>query len=291
LSVLDADQLAQFERTGIVKIERAFTPQAAAVMRDRVWLEIARRHGIERDDPSTWRGQSPTGLKACKRHWAFKPTMGPSVVGALNQLLGTDCWEPPKHYGQVLVTLTNADEWRVPHRLWHSDFQYLAPSGVLIALKHWALLDDVEPGGGGTPQIAGSHRITERYLREHQCEEPEFKWVRDRLMRSHPWLKALGTPDDDPERNAQFMDADADIDGLPARVVELTGSAGDVYLTHPWVFHTTAVNASNRPRMMQTKAIYRQGLKRPTPPGEVASTGERASSVPPYRRPYESVRR
>jgi len=229
-------------------------------MRDRVWLEITRRHGIEPDDPSTWRGQSPTGLRACKRHWAFKPTMGALVISVLDELLGVDRWDLPKHYGQVLVTLPNAVEWRVPHKLWHTDFQFGVAPGILFALKHGALLDDVEPGGGGTPQIAGSHRITERYLREHMGEDTEFKWVRDRVMRSHTWLKALATADDDPGRNARFMEADADIDGLPARVVELTGSAGDVFLTHPWVFHTTAVNASSRPRMMQTKAIYRRQI-------------------------------
>jgi ectoine hydroxylase-related dioxygenase (phytanoyl-CoA dioxygenase family) len=228
-------------------------------MRDRVWLEITRRHGIERDDRTTWHGESPTGLKGCKRHWAFKATMSARVAEALDQLLGEGRWEPPKHYGQVLVTLPNTSEWRVPHRLWHADFLFIRTTpGLRFAVKHWALLDDVAPGGGGTPQIAGSHVITERYLREHTDEDTEYKWVRDRVMRSHPWLKALATPNNDPGRNARFMGDDVDVDGLPARVVELTGSAGDVFLTHQWVFHTTAANASDRPRMMQTKAIYRR---------------------------------
>jgi hypothetical protein len=226
-------------------------------MRDRVWTEITRVHGIVRDDQSTWRGQSPTGLKRCKRHWAFKPILGTPVTSVVDQLLGSGGWEQPKHYGQVLVTLPNAEEWRVPHRLWHADFGYEARPGTLFALKYWALLDDVAPRGGGTPQVQGSHLITERYLRERCGEGTEFTFVRDRVMRSHPWLRALATADDDPGRNARFMASDADIDGLPARVVELTGCAGDVYLTHPWVLHTTAVNATTRPRMMQTKAIYR----------------------------------
>ena len=254
--MLDAEALAWFYSTGIVKVEGAFSLVAAARMEDRVWREITRVHGILREDLSTWRGQSPTGLKGCKRHWAFRPILGTAVTSVVDQLLGTGAWEQPKHYGQVLVTLPNASKWRVPHRLWHADFGYEARPGPLFALKYWALLDDVAPGGGGTPQIQGSHLITDRYLRE-QCDEgTDFKWVHDGIMRSHPWLKALATEDDDPRRNARFMDS-ADIDGLPAQVVELTGRAGDVYITHPWVLHTTAVNAGSRPRIMQTKAVYR----------------------------------
>jgi hypothetical protein len=119
------------------------------------------------------------------------------------------------------------------------------------------LFGDVEAGGGGTLQLAGSHRLVERYLEGVPPEKREYKRVRDGFLRSHPWLRALSTADDDPDRNARFMGGDADIDGLPARVVECTGRAGDVYLTHPWVMHCIAPNARSEPRLMKTGAIYR----------------------------------
>lgn len=81
--------------------------------------------------------------------------------------------------------------------------------------------------------------------------------MRDGLLRSHPWLKALSSPEDDPERNARFMSAEVDIDGLPARVVELTGKPGDIYVTHPWVMHAIAPNATREPRFMRSMAINR----------------------------------
>jgi hypothetical protein len=47
------------------------------------------------------------------------------------------------------------------------------------------------------------------------------------------------------------------IDGLPVRVVELHGNAGDVFITHARVFHSIAVNANDEPRMMRSGAIWR----------------------------------
>ena len=48
---------------------------------------------------------------------------------------------------------------------------------------------------------------------------------------------------------------ETDVDGLPARVVELTGVPGDVFITHAWVFHSIAANARQTPRMMRSGAI------------------------------------
>ena len=47
------------------------------------------------------------------------------------------------------------------------------------------------------------------------------------------------------------------LDGLPVRVVELTGRAGDVYVTHPWILHSIAPNASDTPRMMRSRFIWK----------------------------------
>jgi hypothetical protein len=256
--VLSDEQRAQFWLTGIVKLEGAFSAAQAARMQDVLWEELSRRYGIDRADASTWDRHPPTGLKTSKKSRVFAPILGPAVTAAFDQLFAPAAWVPPKHSGQVLVTMpVRESEWRVPFHLWHADFQYYAPFRPLFALKYWALFGDVEAGGGGTLQLAGSHRLVEQYLEGVPPEEREYKRVRDGFLRSHPWLRALSTADDDPDRNARFMGGDADIDGLPARVVECTGRAGDVYLTHPWVMHCIAPNARSEPRLMKTGAIYR----------------------------------
>jgi ectoine hydroxylase-related dioxygenase (phytanoyl-CoA dioxygenase family) len=117
------------------------------------------------------------------------------------------------------------------------------------AVKIWALLGDLEPGAGGTPQVAGSHKVVERFLTT--TEEREFKAVRDEVLRSDPWFRNLTSE----QRTVDPM-APADLDGLPVRVIELTGQAGDVYLTHPWILHSIAPNAADAPRMMRSRFIY-----------------------------------
>ncbi|TDD56367.1 hypothetical protein E1263_25345 [Kribbella antibiotica] len=55
---------------------------------------------------------------------------------------------------------------------------------------------------------------------------------------------------------------EADVDGIPVRVIELTGRAGDVYITHPWVLHSIAPNTRETPRMMRSRMMWRTGWPR-----------------------------
>lgn len=112
-------------------------------------------------------------------------------------------------------------------------------------------MGDLEPGGGGTPQVAGSHRVIARHL--SKTSERDFTTIRDQVLRSHPWFDTLTTTAGD--RSIDLM-TESEVDGLPVRVVELTGSAGDLYLTHPWVLHSIAPNTGDAPRMMRSRVIW-----------------------------------
>ena len=209
------------------------------------------RYGIERDDPLTWDRHPPTGLKSAKKSRAFDTVVGPVTAEALDDLFGAEAWVKAKSNGNVLVTMPDASQWRVPHRIWHSDFEATYPPDDLFAVKVWALLDDLVPGGGGTPQLAGSHRLFAAirpgrrgpYVQARQARLPQVPPVAEGALHRRRRCRS--------DRTERFMGADAGIDGLPARVVELTGDAGDVFLTHAWVFHTIAVNATDRPRLMR----------------------------------------
>ena len=246
--MLTAEELETFERDGIVKVPAAFSADDAARMRDVLWSELARRHGMERDDRSTWTNLRPTGLKTTKTHRVADAILGSRLRSVLDGLLGE--WSEPPHQGQVLVTMPEGTPWSVPHRQWHTDLGFDLPPDELVAVKVWALLGDLEPGGGGTPQVAGSHRVIARYLTT--TDEREFKAVRDQVLRSDPWFRELTSAD----RGVDPM-TEADLDGLPVRVVELTGRAGDVYVTHPWILHSIAPNANDTPRMIRSRFIWK----------------------------------
>jgi len=249
--MLTEAQLEEFTRDGIVRLPAAFAADDAARMRDVLWYELARRHGIQRDDRSTWTPVRPTKLTTTKKHPAAKAILGPPLRTALDQLLGPAGWTEPPHQGQVLVTFPTGEPWAVPHRQWHTDVGFDLPQDELVGVKTWALLGDLEPGGGGTPQVAGSHRVIARYL--NTTPERDFTRVRDRVLASHPWFRELTRED----RTSADLMAEAEVDGTPVRVVELTGQAGDVYLTHPWILHSIAPNARDSPRMMRSRMIWR----------------------------------
>jgi ectoine hydroxylase-related dioxygenase (phytanoyl-CoA dioxygenase family) len=224
-------------------------------MRDVIWKELQLRYEIDRDDPATWHRHLPTGLKTAKKSDAFAPICSPAVRDVLDALLGVDRWQTPKQYGNVLVTMPEAKEWRVPHRIWHTDFPPTLSSDRLVAVKLWALIDDIDPGGGGTPQLECSHRAFARYLAANP--EHDYKRAKFGFLASHPWLMGLTCDEGEPDRNERFMHTQTDVHGVELRVVECTGKAGDVYVSHPWVFHSIAANASPRPRMMRSVAIHR----------------------------------
>jgi hypothetical protein len=247
--------LDDFDRTGILRCESVFGPRDAARMRDVIWNELQHRYGIDRCDPATWDLHPPTGLKSAKRSQAFSPICEGAVEELLDKLLGAGCWQRPKTFGNVLVTMPNITTWRVPSAVWHADFPATLPANELVAVKLWALCDDVEPGGGGTPQLSGSHRAFARYL--ETTSERDYKRCKFGFLRSDPWLKTLTRDDGDPERNQQLMGNGAIVYGEHLRVVETVGRAGDVFITHPWVFHSIATNASPAPRLMRSVAVRR----------------------------------
>jgi hypothetical protein len=95
--------------------------------------------------------------------------------------------------------------------------------------------------------------------------------VRDSLA-AHPWLRGLwerggnngedgsdggdgGGGSDDADRIQRYMNDGTVIDGVPLRVVELTGEPGDVILMRCDCFHVVAPNRLAEPRMMLTGMV------------------------------------
>jgi hypothetical protein len=246
-------ELERCARTGVMRCEAVFSPDDAERMCAVIWSELRRRHGIVRVDSTTWHRHPPTGLTSSKRSTAFAPICGPNVARALDALLGAGRWQRPKTFGNVLVTMPTSEVWRVPAAIWHSDFEATLPADRLVAVKLWALCDDVEPGGGGTPQLEGSHRAFARYLQT--TTDRDYKRCKFGFLRSDPWLHTLTHDDGAADRNQDLMSEGATVHGVDVRVVETVGRAGDVYVTHPWVFHSVATNATERPRLMRSVGI------------------------------------
>lgn len=129
-------------------------------------------------------------------------------------------------------------------------WQYLTLVGTLtwapaadevIGIQAFVLLDTVEPRGGGTVALSGSHKL-------HRQQGGVVLSAHHVLQRP-PLYSALYSPSA-PDRHRLFTSHL--VDGVAVQVVEMCGVAGDVYLMDMRTVHAAAPNASKIPRMMLT---------------------------------------
>jgi hypothetical protein len=268
-STLTSSDIERFERDGYLLVRQAFSPRDAHVMKGRWWSELEGRHGIVRDDPSSWR-QITGDLKAAKTDSIQAQILTAQVRGVLDDLLGQGEWSPPKDWGRPIVTFPEPGDWDVPTWFWHWDnpceLHLDRPTGLFVV----SFVGPVAPRGGGTLILSGSPRLLiqqERRLPTGQRRDSGLKpW--DWFYRSHPWLMALaGVAPSPADRIAAFMDEETLVEGVPLRVVELTGEPGDMVFCHPCMVHCGAPNRGGRPRFMRIKQQLltpegREGLRR-----------------------------
>jgi hypothetical protein len=272
LTTLTPSDIQRFQRDGYVVVRQAFTRADALTIEGRWWSELEATHGIRRADRSSWR-QIPGDLKAAKRDPVQARILTERVGGALDDLLGAAAWSRPRDWGRAIVTFPEPGAWEVPTRLWHWDNPCEPHLDRLTALFVASFIGPVAPRGGGTLILSGSPRLLVQQERRIPASERRgpaaIPW--DRLHRCHPWLRALtGLAPSPADRIAAFMDGETVVDGVPLRVVELTGEPGDMVLCHPAMVHCRAPNAGARPRFMRIKQQFRTREGRRQPPGSRA---------------------
>jgi hypothetical protein len=249
--VLTADQHDEFGATGMLRLAGAFSGAAAEAICGRLWKFLASQHAIHRGEPSTWTVEYPTRFQPVTHSGAFRAVGGGPLCAALDALLGAGQWARPRWWGRPLVTFPQGGPWELPARAWHFDCMPLS-AGRRRPVQFFAFLNQVRPRGGGTLVLAGSHRLVAHYL--GLGEAFRLDPVRTSLA-AHPWLRGLWKPGDDGDRIQRYMNDGTVIDGVPLRVVELTGEPGDVILMHSDTFHAAAPNRLTEPRMMLTEMI------------------------------------
>lgn len=239
-------ELAQYARDGVLRLAGAVAPESVSLLAAEVWRRLRIGHGIYPDRPDTWRAPHPAQLGANDDKLAAMAS--PRLRAVFDTILGPGEWIEPSRWGLPMVTLPGfTREWILPHKGWHLDNQAVAspPPSVRV----FVLLADLEPGGGGTGFIAGSHRIL-RALAEELGRPLRANEARGLLAERSAWFKALFTRSEGANRRPQFMQQAQEAAGVPVQVGEMTGRAGDAYLMDPLLLHATLPNASARPRLM-----------------------------------------
>lgn len=256
---LNQHQRDQFLANGVVHLPGVIPRSAAEAMADRLWETLAGQHGLVRSRPETWTKERPAQFRDLRHAGAFADMASPGLTALLDDLFGEGGWTAPAHWGQPLVTFpTGPAAWSVPHAAWHLDI----PPGQVLEfwpdyIRIFTFLAPLEPGGGGTVYVSGSHRVVMQLM----AEAPRRDRIRSAaiagaLRLESPWIAALCSPEDDSARTARLMQTGAKVRSVDLGVGEMTGQPGDVVLMHPATLHSLAPNCRPTPRLMLAESVY-----------------------------------
>lgn len=254
-----ADIQSRFQATGVVRLQGAFAARQAAAMRDAVWRHAERQAGVRPGDPATWAGSPVVNWQGLKREPVFRPLAdNQPVTDALDVIFGPGCWHRPRPGAQILFSLPEPGPWVLPDS-WHMDCGFEQATWPVPWVKLFAFAGEVGPGGGGTMLLPGTHRLVDRYRAGLPAPAGAGKSNWGLFLRQYPWLARLLDGAGLPDHGRPLVGAADEIDGVPVQVVELTGSPGDVVITHMHVFHARSPNTSAVPRLMLGKEVHRAG--------------------------------
>ncbi len=242
-----ADLIEEFRTTGLVRLESALDDGLIRQARDQL-LNLAREHGVlaeERWAMSHSRFGLPkpfrNALNTLNRSADFPDLIHEDLIQMAEELV-EDSVTPMAPGQQILFSLPSKEPWSIPRDIWHID---LPRQGMHASpgLQVFTFLDDVEPEGGGTLVVTGSHRLI-----NNLADLPSKKFKQ--LLKQERYFRSLLNPD--LPSLTWSGETTGRVGEVDVEVVELTGKAGDVYLMDLRMLHTPAPNSSHRARMMLT---------------------------------------
>jgi ectoine hydroxylase-related dioxygenase (phytanoyl-CoA dioxygenase family) len=245
--------LRHFAIHGWMLVSQAFDAHAAAEMRNVVW-EALRSAGIFPDEPSTWTVERPGHLQRLRSEAAFKAVGSEVVLKTIDSIFEGQAYPMPRDWGSVFAAFPSGEEWGIPFKGWHLDAHYASALWPIGGVKTLALFGEVGPRGGATQIVSGSHRLVHAWFQKHPPSPGARSADLRRQLQKHDYVRELHSPGDPAKRIARFMDEE-DADGIPLRVVEIAGNAGDVFVLHPLVLHAATPNNANEPRFLLSGGI------------------------------------
>ena len=246
--------LEHFSLHGWMRVRQAFSADEAARMRDVVWAGLEHA-GVRRDRPSTWTTERPANLQHLKARPAFEAVGSERLLAAVDAILETSTYEKPKTWGALFIAFPSEGSWGVPTSGWHADANYRSPLSPPKGVQIHSLFGDVGPRSGATQILSGSHRLIHAWFQDNPPPPGARSADMRKLLLGHPYMRDLHTRGDPERRIERFMKRTEEVDGVPLRVVENTGAAGDVMLLHPLLMHVAARNTGTSPRFLLSGAI------------------------------------
>jgi hypothetical protein len=242
---------------GFIYLRGALDVSAARDMEDAVWSVLS-RSGVHRDNRETWSSEYECHLQAVRKQ-DRPPAEVPAVRLVLDGLFGAGAWTGPRDWGQVLMTFQAASPWSPRGGLWHLDHPFPLQGSTITGVNAFLFVADVGVQGGGTLILRGSPALVARFVAEGGGAAGEkMSMTRRRFLGWRAVLREMSRASG--SDLTRFMAGDFDVDGVPVRVMELAGRAGDIVVCHPWLLHSPSANVASLPRIMRASRIYRRPL-------------------------------
>lgn len=252
--MLSNGEIDSFVENGFVAVRGAVPDDVVRTCQDEIWADLG-THGVRRDDPETWR--DPVVRIPCPDTPAFAAAgTQPVLWDAFDQLIGADRWwrrqgvggtipvrfpstaDPGDAGWHIEGSYDNGDgDWWVNHR---------SKGRGLLALY---LFSDVDADSAPTRVRPGSHRDAARAL--------------------------VPAGDDGMTFGGAARLAAAASETRPTALV--TGTAGDVFLCHPFLVHAASwPHTGRQPRILAQPGVALFDpfpLRTPLCPVELAMAG------------------
>lgn len=223
---LSDDQIDEFIDRGWTLLRHAFPSTVAEAVR----RDLGRRIGIDLERPEQWT-EPRVWLREMMTEPPYTDALTDRFRAAVDQLVAPGRWKVTQEMGWWPIHFPGFDN---PHYGddWHIEgswFRHRVTSPEQAVLNLFCF-STVDPGGGGTLLVEGSHHLAARILWD---AEPEGLDADD-----------FDTP----------LTAVLDQKGWPG-MTEVVAEEGDVVLAHPLLFHTSNPNHGSRPRVMAQPAF------------------------------------
>jgi hypothetical protein len=246
---LTPQEIDSFVRDGFVCVPAAFSRETAEEGRALLWAEM----GLSATDPTGWT-QPVVRLQGSGAPPFARAAKAARLLQAFDQLVGEKRWIPRTGLGTFPIRFPVPSE--PDDTGWHCDGSFGDwPYRLNVHSRDRALLmlflfSDVSEADAPTRIRVGSHLDVPRLLAPSGEEGLTF-------LELAPHLQATAT----------------------RPVVTATGSAGDVYLCHPFLVHAAQSHAGTMPRFLAQPSLAPIGELEIDRPGHLYSPVETAIRI------------
>lgn len=236
--MLTENDRQNFVEKGLLKLPGILPKSVVSRVRESILSELARLNIWVSGRPSSAAGKIrdfPVFQQTGRLSQSVRP--GPELDSLFTRAHAEACGiagsrlKPSHPHPQLLISLPQKDAEPFDQLGWHLD---LTPPkrNEAPGVQAFVLIDDVNPQGGATLALAGSHKL-------HYVEIGK---------NAHEILRENAELASSPEK---FLKPQI-VRGVEIKIVEMSGRAGDMYLMDLRVLHSPSVNTSRNVRMMAT---------------------------------------